>query len=220
MKFIIRAVDGFCAKHPRFGIPNLMLYIIMAMPWLSVFNDGQNRTFLDYLYFIPSKVAGEVWRLITFMFIPRAETSFFVSVFILLLYRRIWRTWGSSKFTIYYFAGVMLNIIYGFWFRIITGLPSITRGLDAHYINLHVLCLRHNLSETRVLLFFFIPIKIKWLALLNECIFFIPSWLHDSPKLHAADCHPQLSDFLRRGPHKNSAADEIPHVKAEHELRV
>jgi membrane associated rhomboid family serine protease len=177
LKFIIRAVDRFCAKHPRFGIPNLMLYIIIGNAVVYLFSM-MDRTglFLDYLYFIPSRiVAGEVWRLITFMFIPEGGNILFVALFLYFYYfigSTLERTWGSGKFTIYYFAGVMLNIIYGFLVWIITGLPSITIGLDAHYINLSMFFAFATIyPETRVLLFFFIPIKIKWLALLNGLYF-------------------------------------------------
>ena len=30
MKKIYDAVDRFCARHPRFGIPNLMRYIVIG----------------------------------------------------------------------------------------------------------------------------------------------------------------------------------------------
>ena len=73
---------------------------------------------------------GEVWRLFTFVLIPEAEVCYHGFVLILLLlYRKHAReNMGSGKFTIYYFGGVILNILYGFLVWAITGLPSIPEG--------------------------------------------------------------------------------------------
>ena len=30
MKSLMKKVDLFCYKHPRFGIPNLMLYVVIG----------------------------------------------------------------------------------------------------------------------------------------------------------------------------------------------
>ena len=36
MRSLMKKVDMFCYKHPRFGIPNLMLYVVIgnAIVWL------------------------------------------------------------------------------------------------------------------------------------------------------------------------------------------
>ena len=41
MKALLRAVDRFCGRHPRFGIPNLMLYVVIAnaIVWLFQMMD-------------------------------------------------------------------------------------------------------------------------------------------------------------------------------------
>lgn len=177
MKFIIRAVDRFCAKHPRFGIPNLMLFIVIGNAIVYLFSMMDTTgLFRGYLYFIPSRiVAGEVWRLFTFVLIPQGGNVFFVALFLYFYYfigNTLENTWGSGKFTIYYFSGVILNIIFGFLVWGITGAPSRAMVLDAHYINLSMFFAFATLyPDTRVMLFFFIPIKIKWLALVNALYF-------------------------------------------------
>ena len=37
MKSLMKKIDQFCYRHPRFGIPNLMLYVVVgnAIVWLD-----------------------------------------------------------------------------------------------------------------------------------------------------------------------------------------
>jgi len=170
-------VDRFCAKHPRFGIPNLMLFIIIGNAVVYLFSAMDTTgLFRYYLYFIPSRiVVGEVWRLVTFVLVPEGGNILFVALFLYFYYfigNTLENTWGSGKFTIYYFGGVILNIVFGFIIWGITGASSLAIGLDSHFINLSMFFAFATLyPDTRVLLFFFIPIKIKWLALVNALYF-------------------------------------------------
>jgi len=177
LKFVIRAVDRFCGRHPRFGIPNLMLFIVIGNAVVYLFSKMDTTgLFLYYLSFIPSKIAaGEVWRLLTFVLIPEGGNLIFVALFLYFYYfigNTLENTWGSGKFTIYYFFGIILNIIFGFIVWGITGASSLAIGIGAEYINLSMFFAFATLyPDTRVLLFFFIPIKIKWLALVDALYF-------------------------------------------------
>ena len=72
LKAITRAIDRFCYRHPNFGIPNLMLYIIIGNAIVFVFSMmDRTNTFLYYLYFNPALIMqGQIWRLVTFIFVP------------------------------------------------------------------------------------------------------------------------------------------------------
>ena len=80
MKSLMKKIDQFCYRHPRFGIPNLMLYVVIgnAIVWVfSLFTAATNGfDILSYLYFSPWHILhGEVWRLVTFIIYP-TSTSF------------------------------------------------------------------------------------------------------------------------------------------------
>ena len=67
-------VDRFLWKHPNFGIRNLMLYIVIgnALIYLLSMMD-RSSTLVYYLVFSADRVLhGEIWRLISFVFVPRA----------------------------------------------------------------------------------------------------------------------------------------------------
>lgn len=54
MNSLRRRIDRFCVLHPNFGIPNLMLYIVIgniAFYLLSLFSSLNNTSFYSILSF-------------------------------------------------------------------------------------------------------------------------------------------------------------------------
>ncbi len=119
-----------------------------------------------YLYFSPALIAqGQVWRIFTFIFLPPQSSLLFI-VFALYFYYFIGNAleneWGSFRFTLYYLLGVVGTIIAGL----------LTGGATNSYLNLSLFFAFAALyPNMQVLLFFFIPIKIKWLAYLDAALF-------------------------------------------------
>ena len=68
----MKKIDMFCYKHPNFGVPNLMLFIVIgnAIVWLFTMMDSSGLL-TSFLCFDPALILhGQVWRLVTFIFIP------------------------------------------------------------------------------------------------------------------------------------------------------
>ena len=174
MKSIMRQIERFCLKHPRFGIPNLMLYIVIgnAAVWLFGMMDttGALRQLLN---FSASAIftQGQVWRLFSFVLVP-PNIGFFVLITLYFYYfigSTLEQQWGPGKFTIYYLAGMFFTILCGTLIWRVTGLDI---PLTAIYINLSLFFSFATLfPETVVMLFFILPIKIKWLAIVNAVFF-------------------------------------------------
>ena len=160
-------VDRFLWKHPNFGIRNLMLYIVIgnALIYLLSMMD-RSSTLVYYLVFSADRVLhGEIWRLISFVFVPRTSS---ILGLVLMLYfeyfigRLLEQAWGKGKFTVYYLLGMAFIILYSFVVRFIFGRDVMA---DATYLNLSMFFVFATLwPENRVLLFFIIPIKVTWLA--------------------------------------------------------
>ena len=171
-----KKIDIFCYRHPNFGIKNLMRYIIIAnaVIWiLQFFVDG----ILSYMVFDPGRILqGEVWRLISFMFIP-ISTSFLALIafyFYYMIGNILEVKWGSGRFTIYFFTGVFLTVVYVFVVYFVTGGKYVPEAyqIDAQFIYLSMFFSFAALfPDMQVLLFFILPIKIKWLALIDAAIF-------------------------------------------------
>lgn len=169
MKALNRAIDKFCYRHPRFGLPNLMLYIVIGNVAMYLLNMmDTTHTLSAFLMFDPQLILrGQVWRLITFLFMPSSGNVFFFAISLYFYYfigRALEQQWGSAKFSCYYLFTTLLTIIFGFvvW---LCGTPVF---LSATYMNLSMFFAFAILyPDARVLLFFFIPIKMKILGLIN-----------------------------------------------------
>ncbi|NCB74618.1 MAG: hypothetical protein EOM51_07740 [Clostridia bacterium] len=175
MKSIMRRIDRYCALHPSFGIKNLILYIIIgnAVVWLFGMMDTTN-TLRSLLMFSAEAIftQGQVWRLLTFILVPSGGSGllFFITLyFYYFIGSTLEQYWGKGKFTIYYLCGMLFNILFGIVAWLLSGKDVTVTTL---YINLSMFFAFATLfPETRVLLFFIIPVKIKWLAYFDAALF-------------------------------------------------
>ena len=79
------------------------------------------------------------------------------------------REWGNGKFTIYYVSGMLLTAIYGVVLSAILGRDVV---VSTTYLNLSMFFAFATLyPDVQVLLFFIIPIKVKYLAYLDAALF-------------------------------------------------
>ena len=177
MKKIYEAVDRFCARHPRFGVPNLMRYVVIGnvvVYFLMMLTRNADANALDFLAFhLDGLLHGEIWRIITFIFVPNTSGAFML---LIALYFYYWigstleRQWGTAKFNLYYFSGVLLTVIGTVLASLISGTNFTIAGTE--YVNLSMfLAFALLFPDTQVLLFFIIPIKMKWLAIIDGVLF-------------------------------------------------
>ncbi|MPW25709.1 hypothetical protein GC105_07885 [Alkalibaculum sp. M08DMB] len=146
----------------KFAIRNLMMYIAAINLGVYLIEVLIMPGFRYYLYFDLSLfLQGEIWRIITFIFIPPASGIFAIIVlyFYYMIGSSLENEWGTSKFNIYYLFGMVATIIAS----ILTSSPAIPI-----YINLSLfLAFAHYYPDYQILLFFIIPVKIKYLGYLN-----------------------------------------------------
>ena len=170
----MKRVDLFCYKHPRFGINNLMMIICIANIAVWLFSAMDTTGLLvNLLTFSPYHILrGQIWRLVTFVFVPMYSSPFSLLISLYFYYfigSTLERQWGTGRFTIYYLCGILLQVIYGFIIYLTTG---INYGMSANYINLSMFFAFATLyPDNVVLLFFIIPIKMKWLAVIDALYF-------------------------------------------------
>ena len=166
-----KKIDLFCYRHPNFGIPNLMRYIVIASAviWILQFIMPG---IVNYLTFSPDDILrGQVWRLISFIFIPVSTNilAFIAFYFYYMVGSVLEAKWGTGRFTIYFFSGVLFTILYGFIVFLLTGESY---PVQADYIYLSMFFSFAALfPDMQVLLFFIIPVRIKWLALVDAVLF-------------------------------------------------
>ena len=171
MRNPMNRIERFCYEHPNFGIKNLMMYISIANVAFWVLG-AINRPFLSYLSFDAAAILhGQLWRLVTFMLYPPSTglLAFIAFYFYYWIGSTLEQYWGSGQFTIYFFTGVTLTILYGFLIYFITG--SSVR-LDSQYIYLSMFFSFAALfPDMQVLFMYIIPIKMKYLAIVDAVFF-------------------------------------------------
>ena len=187
MKDPRRKIEQFCYRHPSFGIPNLMRYIVIASAafWLinAVYRPSMGPTFLYYLQFDPALILrGQVWRIISFIFIPPSTgiLAFIAFYFYYWIGSTLENQWGTGQFTIYFFTGVILTVLYGFVIYFVTGRSVV---LSSTYIYLSMFfSFAAMFPDMQVLFMFFIPVKMKYLALVDAAFFLLSVFTTSFPE--------------------------------------
>jgi len=150
-------------KLQRMRIQPFFQYIVFAMAGvylLDLFFPGFNLIYRMSLI-TPLVLKGEIWRLITFLFIPPGG-SILQSALTLYFYyfvgSALENRWGPRRFLVFYSIGAFAAIAAG----LLTGFGT------NQYLNLSLFfAFAVQYPEFQLMLFFILPIKVKWLALLN-----------------------------------------------------
>jgi len=108
---------------------------------------------------------GQIWRIVTFVFAPPTSSPLFV-LFILYFYYMIGSglelRWGKVKFNLYYGVGMLAAII----------ACLLTGHADNTYLNLSLFfAYAAMFPNEEVLLFMILPVKMKYLALVDALIY-------------------------------------------------
>ena len=173
MRKLNEAIDRFCAMHPRLGIPGLMRYIVGANAVLFALSLFAGYGTMDFLTLDAAAVLrGEIWRIVTYVLLP-TDGGVFLLIALMFYYwlgGSLERMWGSTKFTFYYVSGTLLTALGAVIAYLIDGFSIPISG--AVHVNM-AMFFAYALSfpEHRVYVFFFIPVKMKWLAVLDGIYF-------------------------------------------------
>ena len=176
MRSLNSKIDRFCWNHPRFGIHRFMTFVVVGKVLVWLFCQMDTTGTLEYfLYFDPAMfLHGQVWRIVTFALLPDSYSILWFAVTLYFYYfigNSLEQAWGAGKFTIYYLSGMVLTALYALIYYWITGVRMLA---GTSYLNLSLFFAFATLwPEQRVLLFFFIPVKIKWLAWADAALFAI-----------------------------------------------
>lgn len=161
-------LDKLERKLGRFAIPNLIVFLVAGQvgSWI-LGQTPQGGPFIEALSLFPGKVLeGEVWRLVSFMFVRPAPGFFFgLGNFFLIFYfilifiygRALEEHWGTFRFNVYLFVGWAATVAASFF----AGL-----GTNVFLMESLLLAFAYVYPDYELRLFFILPVKIKWIALL------------------------------------------------------
>ena len=166
-------IDRLERKYGRFAIPNLTTVLLAGQVLLFGvmmirFRQGDGNP-LANIYLIPGKVVeGEIWRLLTFLFEPPRTSPLFVIFFWMLFYlfgTTLEQQWGTFRFNLYLGIGYLANVAAAFLAWSLLDAQGIT-ATNAFLYGTVMLAFARLYPDFTLNLFFILPVRIKWLALL------------------------------------------------------
>ena len=162
----MKLLDRLERRYGRYAIENLIMIICAGQALVFMADIVTDYFVSDLMQLSWSMVMhGQVWRLITFVFVPDSDTllSMVISLyFYYMIGGALENEWGSFQFDCFYVIAMLCQIIasifsgYGFGSLINQSLFFAFALLYPNY---------------QVLLFYFIPIKVKWIALLDALLY-------------------------------------------------
>lgn len=180
-------IDKLERKFGRYGIPNLTVYVIgcYVIGYLLLY---LNPSVLSMLSLDVSKILrGQIWRLVTWVLYPPSSENLLLFVITIIFFyypigTSLERTWGTFRYTLYIFSGILFTIIGAFLLHFITGGIVVIGGMrfalggsiyTTYYISMSIfLALAVTYPNMQVLLMFVIPVKMSWMAVLYVAVIF------------------------------------------------
>lgn len=163
-------------KFGRYAISDLMQYIVVLYGIGFAVMKMAPAMYWQYLCLdVNAILHGQIWRLVTFLIYPPSTDLIYI-IFSLYLYYMIGtqleRQWGAFRFNLYFLVGVIGHILAAVVAYFVLGLTGIYFPMTTNYLNLSLFFAFAALyPNTQFLLFFVIPVKIKWLAILDGAFF-------------------------------------------------
>lgn len=168
-------------RFGRYAIRNLSTIVIMTYV-IGYIIEFVSPVSLNYLSLSPYMIFkhGQVWRLFTWVLIPPESPGIFTIIMLFFYYslaRTLERTWGDFLFNVYIIGGLILTVVgacvmYPILMAVGTEgalreLAAVPASCTTYYVNMSIfLAFASTYPDMQVLLYFFIPIKVKWLGYL------------------------------------------------------
>ena len=149
-------------RYGRFGIPNLTNILVGGQILVLAIELFVDRTVTFWLGLSrPLLLQGQLWRALSFVFIPFSGGSILSVVlgiyFTWFIGTALEREWGDFRYTVYLLSGV-LGTVLG---CLLTGVTASTYCLSLSLL----LAFAMLYPEVQVLLFFVIPLRVKYLGI-------------------------------------------------------
>lgn len=173
----------------KYAVSNLSLVIIMCYGF-GYLLQYVNASFLNYLTLNPYAIChGQIWRLVTWVLVPPDTSNILFILIAMMFYYSIGtsleRVWGTYAYNVYIWLGIGITIIGAFVVMAVSYIlagtagisltgesaaayfAAISRYFSTYYVNMSIfLAYALTFPDAVVLLWFIIPVKVKWLGVL------------------------------------------------------
>lgn len=187
-------------KFGRFAIKNISLVLIICYGIGYAISYIKPELLTYFTLDPYAIIHGQVWRLFSWIVIPPSETNIFFAAMMMFFYFSVGttleRTWGAFQYNLYLFSGMFFTIIGSFLLmafcyifksddfitlsysvgdNVLYGKAAFFRyasgSFSTYYVNMSIfLAYATTFPDNRVLLMFFIPVKIKILGIIYGAV--------------------------------------------------
>jgi hypothetical protein len=180
-------MSEFERKFGKYAVRDLSLkLIILYLAGYALYY--LNSQIIFYMTLNPYAIVhGQIWRIFSWLLIPPSTSNlFFVAVMMFFYYSigtSLERVWGTWRYNVFIFTGILLTVAASFvWmgFSYLTAGSMISSvgaaqyfgyysmAFSTYYINMGIFfAYALTFPDAVVLMFFIIPMKVKWLGLLD-----------------------------------------------------
>lgn len=167
-------------KYGKLAIPNLTVILIVGFVFGYIIEIVQPDA-LSLINLNPAKIMhGQIYRLITWVIMPPSGASLLVIITLMFYYsvgRTLENAWGDFRYTLYILSGILftdIGVVVTYLVMRLAGQAELA-AFFAEYsdTSTYYLCMSMFLAyafmfpDMQVLLYFIIPIKVKWLGYLD-----------------------------------------------------
>ena len=169
-KHNMRLIDKLESKLGRFAIKRLMIYIIIAYAaGYIMYYVGANDVLAALSLNAEKILHGQVWRIVTFVVQPPTNSMPIFLLITLYFYYMIGsileKQWGAFKFNVYFFTGMLMHVAAAIVIYLIFGINMM---MSVYYLNMSLfMAYAIEAPNNTILLFFIIPFKTSWLAIID-----------------------------------------------------
>src|SRR5438105_2228534 len=188
------SLDKLERRFGFLGIPGLIRIVIgfTALVYVLVY---LNQGFESFLTLNPALILrGQVWRLVTYIFLPQASSPLWVLLalwFLWFIGEGLERAWGPFRLTLYFVVGMIGTTVAAFFFG-----SDFSNGM---LITSLFFAFARFYPDEVIYILFILPVKIKWLAWIYGA--FLLLWIMVDPySLRAALIAAFINYFIFFGP--------------------
>ena len=179
-------MSNYAGKRDKYAIKNISMMLILCY----ILGYIIELLMPEVLYFLTLNpyaiVHGQIWRVATWILIPPGSDNLFFTLIMLYFYYSLGttleRTWGTYRYNVYLFSGMIFTVIGSFlmmaYFYVFQPESIILYGagglfsyaslyFSTYYVNMSIfLAFAATFPEAQVLLMFVIPVKVKVLGII------------------------------------------------------
>lgn len=181
MKFL----DKLERKIGRYALPHLTIYIIACYVigyLIEMVGKLTGFSLISWIVFSPYHVChGQVWRLVTWILVPPSSFDIFTIIMLFFYYSigtSLERTMGDFRYNVFIFGGVLWTIIgvmaaWGICNLVVSNEAQLALINQSFYVYASTYYLSMSIflayalcyPDMQVLLYFVIPVKVRWMAI-------------------------------------------------------